>query len=171
MEYERAQQLFEKKVGSQEDRDKAKLDMDLAQVSIENAKGQKKVYELTVARDQDDLKRMMIRAPFAGDVFRIMNRAGEAALEQRPVVKMVCVDPLYVIAYPTIATKEQVHVGMKAVLALENAPGKRFPCTVSIVDVAADASSGTYRVKLTLPNPDGKITAGSRGTVTFKLTP
>jgi RND family efflux transporter MFP subunit len=171
MEYERAEELYKKKVGSQEDRDKAQLEMDLAKVSIESAKAQKKVSELTVAQDEEELKRTVIRAPFAGDVFRIMTRPGEAALEQRPVVKMVCVDPLYVVTYPGIGTKDRIRVGMDASLSLENAPGKRFLCKVSIVDVAADASSGTYRIKLTLPNPDGKITAGSKGTITFNLAP
>ena len=31
------------------------------------------------------------------------------------------------------------------------------------------AASGTYRVKLTLPNPEKKITAGSKGTIQFDL--
>ncbi len=40
---------------------------------------------------------------------------------------------------------------------------------MAVVDKVADAASGTYRVKLTLPNPDRSITAGAKGTLTFKL--
>ena len=98
--------------------------MELARVSMEKSKAEKKIYELSVALDEEDLKRTVIRAPCAGEIFRIMNRPGEAAQEQRPVLKMVCMDPLYVIAYPPISTAGRIKVGMTEPLSLENHGGK-----------------------------------------------
>jgi cobalt-zinc-cadmium efflux system membrane fusion protein len=39
--------------------------------------------------------------------------------------------------------------------------------TVSLVDKVLDAASGTYRVRMLLPNPDGRIPAGLRCKVEF----
>jgi multidrug efflux pump subunit AcrA (membrane-fusion protein) len=36
------------------------------------------------------------------------------------------------------------------------------------IDRVVDAASGTFRVQLDLPNPDGAITSGVKCTVAFK---
>ena len=41
------------------------------------------------------------------------------------------------------------------------------PATVSLVDKVLDAASGTFRVRMLLPNPDGRIPAGLRCKVEF----
>lgn len=68
-----------------------------------------------------------------------------------------------------MATSGRIKVGMKAVATLENMADKPLEATVAVVDPVADAASGTYRVKLTLPNPDKALTAGAKGTLGFVL--
>ena len=70
-EYQREQQPFEKKVASQEDLDKARLDRDLADLSIQNAENDKKIAELTADRDRKALDKTVIRAPDDGEIFRL----------------------------------------------------------------------------------------------------
>lgn len=168
-EYERAAKLFEQKVMSDQQYHKAKLEMDLAALRVESAKAQEKVAELAAALDRAELARTVVRAPISGQVFRILKRPGEAVEAQGPILKMVSVDPLYVIAYAPISTSGKVRVGMKAPVMLENMPERPLRATVAVVDKVADAASGTYRVKLTLPNPDRTITAGAKGTLRFDL--
>ena len=43
-----------------------------------------------------------------------------------------------------------------------------YPATVTIVDRVADAASGTFRVRLTLPNPGHDLPAGLRCSVRFQ---
>lgn len=169
MAYERALSLFENKVLSSEDYDKAQLEMELAGVGVENAIAQKRVAELAVIRDEESLKQTIIPPPCAGEIFRILKRPGEAVEEQRPVLTLVVLDPLYIIAYAPIHTFGQIQVGMKATFLMENMADTPLECTVAVVDRVADAASGTYRVKLTLTNPARRLPAGSKGTVRFKL--
>ncbi len=168
-EYEREQKLFEKDVASQEDLDKARLDRDLAQLSIQNSENDKKIAGLTADRDREAINQTVIRAPIDADILRIAVRGGEAAQPLSPVLSIVAVDPLDVVAYVPIGTVGRISVGSRAPLTLEGVDAGPLQCTVKVVDKVADPASGTYRVKLSLPNPDRKIAAGARGSLTFQL--
>jgi len=168
--YEREQELFDKDISSQADLDKARLDRDLAALSIENAENDLKIATLMAERDRVAVEQTVIRAPSDGEVFRIEVRAGEAVEPLGPVLRSVTVDPLDVVAYVPIGTVGRIRAGMKASLSLKEVAAEPFPCTVSVVDLVADPASGTYRVKATLPNPDRRIAAGARGTLTIDLT-
>jgi RND family efflux transporter MFP subunit len=168
-EYERALKLLEQKVMSEQQYNKARLDMELARWRVESAKAAQRVAELSVAFNRAQLEQTVVRAPITGRVFRVLKRAGEAVEVNGPVMKIVSVDPLYVIGYVPVATSGRIKVGMKAVATLENMADKPLEATVAVVDPVADAASGTYRVKLTLPNPDKTLTAGAKGTLGFVL--
>jgi RND family efflux transporter MFP subunit len=167
-DFQRVSTLYEKKVASSEDYDKAKLEMDLAQLSISNAQAELAMYEHAAERDQEAINRTQIRAPLAGEILRINKREGEAIQEHTSLLTMASVDPLYVICNLPIATAGRVRVGTKGSLTLENRPNDPpLECAAIVVDNVADAASGTYRVKLSLPNPGNKIPAGSKGTIRF----
>ncbi len=168
-EYEREQKLFDKDVASKEDLDKARLDRDLAQLSIQNSENDKKIAQLTAQRDQEAINQTTIKSPIDADIFRIAVRGGEAAQPLSPVLSIVAVDPLDVIAYVPIGTVGHISVGSTATLNLESVISAPLSCTVRVVDKVADPASGTYRVKLTLPNPDRMIASGARGSLTFQL--
>jgi len=168
--YEREVELFNKDISSQADLDKARLDRDLAALSIENAQNDLKIATLSAERDRVAVEQTVIRAPGEGEVFRIEVRAGEAVEPLRPVLRSVTVDPLDVVAYVPIDTVGRIRAGMAASLRLENVPGGPLPCTVTVVDLVADPASGTYRVKAALPNADRRIAAGARGSLTLNLT-
>ncbi len=169
-EYERELDLFEKDVSSQADLERAKLDMDLAELSIQNAQNELRIAELTAERDRVRLEQTVIRAPYAAQVLRIARREGEAAEPLQPVLSLVTLDPLYVVADVPVETAGRIEPGAQATLALESWPEQRLKCTVVVADSVADPASGTYRVKLRLPNPDGSVVAGTFGTLTFQLT-
>ncbi len=166
-EHERAKKLFDQKVMSADDYGKAKLEMDVAELGIRKAEAEKKVYELNAARDDEALKQTIIRAPRDGEILRILKHPGEAVQEHAPVLKMVCTDPLYVIAYVPIGAAAGIKVGAEATVRLETGLDRPLRCTVTVVDPVADAASGTCRVKLTLPNPTRTHVSGSKGTVKF----
>ncbi len=168
-EYSREEKLHAKKVASDEDLDKARLDRDLAALSIQNSEDDKKIAELTAERDQEAINQTVIKSPIDADIFRIAVRGGEAAQPLNPVLSIVAIDPLDVIAYVPIDTVGHIRVGTTATLKLENVASAPLQCTVKVVDNVADPASGTYRVKLTLPNPDRKIASGARGSLTLQL--
>ena len=154
---------------------KARLEMlakeyERAQLSIQNAENDLKIAKLTADRDRTAVEQTVIRAPDDGEVFRLAVREGEAAEPLHPVFSMVTVDPLDVIAYVPIDTVGHIRVGTTASLKLEGIAPAPLQCTVKVVDRVSDPASGTYRVKLSVPNPDRQIAAGARGNLTFVLT-
>jgi RND family efflux transporter MFP subunit len=169
MDLDRVAALAEKKIVSQEDHDKARLEMELSRLAIDNAKAQVKMIEVAVQRDDEAVRRTQVRAPHEGTVVRIYKREGEAVQERTPVASISCLDPLYVIANLPIATAGKIVPGAKGRLTLENMPGQTLACEVTVVDNVVDPASGMYRVKLTLPNPDRRIAAGAKGTLALSL--
>ena len=57
--------------------------------------------------------------------------------------------------------------GMRWMVSPE-APGGRYTATVTLVDRVIDAASGTFGVRLELPNPNLAIPAGAKCKVRFK---
>ncbi len=171
-EYVRMEKLLRDKGGvvSQKEYDDAKRDMLVAQIGLAGAKVAKREAELTVARDQALLDQTQIDAPFDGLVRGILKREGEAVERDRDVIlSLASIDPLYVIAHVPISTIGYIKPGDKAQLVLEHMPKTVLVCQVDVVDKVADAASGTYRVRLLLPNPGKKLPAGAKGQITFKL--
>lgn len=169
-EYQRVRDLFETNVASKDEHEKAKLERELAELSLRSARTDQKVYELTVARDVAALKQTVILAPIDGDVFRILKHPGEAAEEYRPVLVIVAIDPLFVIAYVPIRVGNSIRADDKAVFALDHDRDRPLTCQVAVVDRVGDAASGMCRIKLTLPNPERRIKAGSKGKAVFRLS-
>ena len=44
----------------------------------------------------------------------------------------------------------------------------RFPAEVTVVDRVADPASGTFRVRLTMPNPDYAVPSGLNCSIEFQ---
>ena len=55
-----------------------------------------------------------------------------------------------------------------ATITMADPVGGRFTGRVTIVDRVFDSSSGTFGVRIELPNPDHSLPAGHRCTVTFE---
>jgi len=171
LEYARIENLFKEGTVSTEEHDAAKLEMRIAKIRYDNALHTKKIYELTVIRDQESVRRTQIRSPCDGLVHRVLKREGEAIEQERePVLDLACIEPLFVIAHVPISTSGRIKVGDQARVRLEHVADKQLACEVAVVDRVGDAASGTYRVKLVLPNPGGRLRSGTKGTVTFKLS-
>lgn len=170
-EYERYEGMFEENLITDQQFKKALFEKEGARLQLAVSQVEKRIVELVVAQVQAELNRTVVRAPMSGQVFRIAKRAGEAVELHSHILRMVSVDPLYVVGYAPINTAGRIKVGMKATVVLENVPDQPLECTVAVVDKVADAASGTYRVKLTLPNPDRSLMAGAKGELSFDLSP
>jgi len=167
-EYNRLKELHDQGVETKEKLEKAKLEMDLADLSLKNAKAQRVVYELTAKRDETLLARTLIKAPCDGRVLRIVKHTGEAVDEHGTVLILVVVEPLYVVAFVPIEDARRIKEGMKAKIVLED--GRSRECTVEGVDPVADPGSGKDRIKLVLENPGAEILAGSKGKLFFAFS-
>jgi hypothetical protein len=77
------------------------------------------------------------------------------------------IDPLNVEVILPIKYYGQLRIGSTANISPEEPVGGVFVAKVIVIDRVLDAASGTFGVRLQLPNPENKLPAGIRCNVTF----
>lgn len=157
----RAQALVAQSFVSDQAVEQARGETEVARQKVSQVRSQQKIWveERRVAEAQLALR--SVRSPFAGVVVDRFVNPGER-VEERPLLRVAVIDPLRVelmvpvTQYGSLAPGDKVSVrpelpGVDAVIA-----------TVRHVDRVFDAASNSFRVRLTLPNPNGRLPAGLR---------
>ena len=164
--YKRIEQLYGKKAVPFHQKDEAQTDLRLAQLKVRQAKRNKKIAELEFKRAEENLKRRTVKSPIAGVVVERLKSPGEF-VEAEPIVKLAQIDPLRVEIVAPVSLFGSIKRGMRAEIRPE-ASGV-FNGTVSIVDRVVDAASGTFGVRVELPNPDHRLPGGLKCRVRFLI--
>ena len=167
---ERAQELHRQNFLSAQVRDEAVTEKRLAEAELRDATDNRKLAELEHKRQLEIIRLKTIRSPVNGVVTeRILNpgELAEAGVGRKPMLKLAEIDPLYVeVLLPTEAYGKVKH-GMAIQVTPEIPAGSRYRATVKVIDRVLDAASGTFGVRLELPNPQRKIPAGIRCQAVF----
>ncbi len=124
----------------------AQLDLEIEQAALK---------KLEAARQQIKIEMMQLAAPFDGIVERIDLREGEIAEESKPAVFVVRNDPLWVNANLPTAQAAALQVGDSLDVTYVDV-GQTVSGKVIFLSPVADAASDTRRVKLEVPNPEGR---------------
>ncbi len=156
---ERLKSLAATKVASQQDKDRAAREARLSAWRVQAAKDDLKLQALEKARAQTALDRRMLRSPIDGVVVARLHEPGEY-VEDEPLMRIVRLDPLHVEAILPMRLFGEIKPGMRASVTPEFGDGAAHQATVALVDPMGDAASGTFGVRLSLPNPQRKIPAG-----------
>ncbi len=82
---------------------------------------------------------------------------------------LVALDPLYVEVFLPVTLSPKIQVGMQAQVEPHAPVSGTYEATVTVVDRVFDSASGSFGVRLTLPNQGGALPAGHRCRVTFPL--
>ena len=127
---------------------------------------EKVVAALEFKRSREALEMREIKSPLSGVIVERYLSPGEFA-EQEKLVKVAQIDPLNVEVIVPVALLGKVRVGETASIALERPSEKSLKATVKVVDQVVDAASGTFGIRLELPNPDYRIPAGVRCVASF----
>lgn len=162
----RSDDLFKRKVISFEDKDKADTDLMLAESQLNIAEVNKELAELELQRAIETLKLRTVRSPIKGVVVERFLSPGESA-ENGPILKLAQIDPLNVEVIAPVEMFGSIKRGMRAHVMLENPKSHQYEAKVRVVDGVVDAASGTFGVRLELPNPKRKIPAGIKCKVKF----
>lgn len=160
--WERADELQKKNFVSENARDEAQAEYRLATEQLRAARENRRLAELDVARAKEVLAQRSIRSPVNGVVVDVMLRPGElmSSNQKNPIMKIVEVDPLNVELVLPVSQFGRVKVGQVAEVLPEEPVGGKHHARVEIVDAVVDAASGTFGVRLRLPNPGNRIPAG-----------
>jgi len=126
----------------------------------------RRLADLELNRTTAEIALRTMKSPINGVVVERYMHPGEFPKQER-ILKLAQIDPLRVEAYAPVGLLGKVTVGMSAMVKPEEPIKGEFPAKVTVVDKVVDAASGTFGVRLELPNPDFKLPAGLKCTVRF----
>lgn len=149
---DRNAELFAKDMLSAHERDEMDTEIQLADLQLRQA--------------QERLKMRTVLSPIQGVVVELFRSSGEYASEA-PILKIAQIDPLNVDVIVPFEKFGTIKTGMIGEIHPEKPIGGVYEARVVIVDQVIDAASGTFGVRLELPNPGYRLPAGLRCRVRF----
>ena len=166
----RLQDLHSQNFVSAQARDEAATEKRLAEADLRDATDNRKLAELEHNRQLEIIRLKTIRSPVNGVVTeRILNpgELAEAGVGRKPMLKLAEIDMLHVEVLLPAEAYGKVKRGMVIEVTPEIPAGSRHRATVKVIDQVLDAASGTFGVRLELPNPQLKIPGGIRCRAVF----
>jgi RND family efflux transporter MFP subunit len=157
--YVRTLEMFKKELVAIKDMDEAETAKYLAEYELLDATEEKRLAKA-------DLERKTIRSPISGVVVERLLNGGEFT-KQAPIVRLAQIDPLRVEVIVPVGMFGRIKIGQTAEVYPEAPVSGTYTAKVTVVDRVIDAASGTFGVRLALPNHDLKLPAGLKCRVKF----
>ena len=151
---------------SAEEREQAASEVTLARARLQKAEENQVLARLDLARARALLDQRTIKSPISGIVVDRFVAPGEF-VDNQPLLRLAQLDPLRVEVILPAEKFKEISPGMKAQVRPEDGEGMMYFATVVIVDKVIDPASGTFAVRLELPNPDHQLPSGLKCTVRF----
>lgn len=167
--WERADELQKKNFVSANARDEAQAEYQLAIEQLRAARENRRLAELDVNRAREVLAQRSIRSPVTGVVVEVLLRPGElmSSNQKDPIMKLAEIDPLNVELVLPVSQFGRIKLDQRAEVFPEQPVGGHYSARVEVVDRVVDAASGTFGVRLRLPNPGNRVPAGVKCRVRF----
>ncbi len=124
------------------------------------------ISELEVESARANLEMRRIRSPIDGVVADRYLMPGEF-IEDNPILKIAQLDPLRVEVVAPVTYFGRIQNGMHAQIKTEFGSFENLVAEVVVVDKVIDAASGTFGIRLELPNEDNLIPGGLKCSVRF----
>lgn len=165
--YLRMEKLYRENAISSQQFEKVKLAYEAAQAQFQQAQA-----ALNLAQYQRDVS--IMKAPFDGVIVERLAEEGDVinpmmgSFGSRGGV-LVLMNFSKIKVDLDVSEKDiaQVKKGQRAYLEISSYPGRRFMGEVTIVNLAADAMTKTFKVRAEFDNPDLLLKPGTFGTVTI----
>lgn len=124
------------------------------------------VSRLQLREEEERLKLRTIHSTVKGVIMERLLSPGEYVGEN-PIFKIARIDPLNIEVIAPMGIYGTIKKGMRAEVMPEEPVGGKYRGKVVIVDQVIDAASGTFGVRVELPNPSHKLPAGLQCTIRF----
>lgn len=148
-----------------QERDEAEAELRVAEAELALAADNRRLAGTEAQRLEAMTRQRTLRAPFGGVVTERLQHAGELAFTgegSRPILRMAQIHPLRVEVVMPTSMVGKIRVGSRAEITPEAPLSGSWQATVRVVDQVFDAASGSFGVRLELPNANGAIPAGVR---------
>jgi RND family efflux transporter MFP subunit len=163
---ERIDNLYAAKSVSIQNKEDADLEAELSQQRLQEASERENIRNLELWRAQERLEQKIVRSPGSGFVLKKFKSEGEY-IEDQPIVRIAQLDQLSVDVIAPMDLFGKIEVGMIADVYPEAQGSEPHRAQVSTVDRMGDIASGTFGLRLTLPNADYAIPAGVKCRLQF----
>ncbi len=166
----RVASLYRDQAVSSDQLDETETEARLSKLNYQQAKERNRLAQLELRRAQEVLGRHTLRSPIDGVVVQRFLAPGES-VEEKPILRLAQINPLRVEVIVPVSYFGAIEIGQVANVMPERPMTGSYRAEVTVVDRVADAASGTFRVRLSLPNPDHKLPSGLNCLVRFLPKP
>jgi RND family efflux transporter MFP subunit len=166
--FEQQETLHGQGIASERERNEVQSAFLIAEADALRADENHKQAKLELERARAALERRRLRSPIDGVVLRRILAPGEYA-EPPEILEIVQTDPLRVEVLGPASLFGRVAPGARGVVTFHEAVEATREAEVVAVDPIVDSASGTLGIRLELPNPDGRLPAGVKCSVSFEL--
>jgi RND family efflux transporter MFP subunit len=159
---DRLKELQPQGFAHREEVDRAASELAVAEANVLSLTEQHSLDELEYQKAQALLERRLIRSPLAGVITKTHHDEGEFVAGNNPVVfTIVQLNPLRAVFAVPAATARNLTVDKAVTLRFPDS-GQNCEGHIELVSPIIDAESGLVRIKVLIPNQDGKKPCGAR---------
>jgi len=163
---ERALDLYKSNSIAKHELDEAQTENILAETAYLEAAENKRIAELEWQRTTASLNLHTIYSPLSGVVVDRLLSPGELT-RQTPILKLAQINPLRIEVFAPLSLLGKLEPGMTAEVRPGGADSAIYQAQITIVNRVVDSASGTFGVRLEMPNPNNVLPAGLPCTVKF----
>jgi RND family efflux transporter MFP subunit len=163
----RAQELSTGNIVSKNTRDEDESDVRVEEQQLRVSELQQAVARLDAQQAEATLRLRSFISPVDGVVVERLLSVGEYRNDQSPILTLAQINPLRVEVFVPTIFYGQIGVGSVGLVQPEQPIGGSHDASVTVVDKVMDAASGTFGVRLSLPNPDLALPAGLKCKIRF----
>lgn len=160
-ELQRAKDLFDQQIYSQQQLDAAAFELNARQGKLDQLKA-------TIARLEDEIERSVIRAPFAGVVVQKHTEVGQWLTIGGAVLELQGVDLLEVVVEVPDRYFASIRRGGRVPIEIDGVAGPLEGEVFALVPRASDQAR-TFPVKVRVANKGGRIAPGMLASVSFPV--
>ena len=150
--------------GSEEELIKARVEVELANTQVVAAEEKNRIDRLELRRIEQQIARRTVRSPIDGVVIKLHRQPGEFTAANEPqLVTIVRLDQLRLkLHIPTAKATSLTAKSELMIRFLET--GDEAHGRVDFFSPVTAADSGTVKVEILIPNPQGRLRSGTRCT-------
>lgn len=160
--------LVERGVSTPDRLDAAETEMVTAVSALAEARLAREVARQELERARAQIEERTITSPITGIVMTADRASGERIDTQGRILSLVQLDPLHVEAFLPVELYPGIAIGQPAEIRPAPPFDSSYTARVTVIDRVFDAASSTFGVRLELSNPDGRLPAGHRCTLSIK---
>ena len=157
---ERVETAFRKDAANEWEVRQSKLERDQAEAGVEAAQDQQKLAEIQLKMEQEKLERYKIRAPFDGQVTRLLFEEGATVAQDEDLVLLLSLNPLEAELHLQADLLDKLQTGRQYMLKADAPVNEELIATLDFVDRNIDTASLTIRCVFTIDNADLLLPSG-----------